>query len=282
MQVGIQSWSFRERYKEPGFDLFRALDETARMGFSAMEIMSGKAATNCGDFESFEPMYLDKVTRHARAVGVSICGLGSYNDFSYVTDEEWRLANVQYVKDQLKLAADLQIPNVRVMTGYLVEGEPVDKLEQLVIDGFRECAPVAEEVGVNMSLENHSSVMATGEGILRLIEEVGSERLTTCPDPTNFVHGVLRDGATDEMREQVYAETARIAPRATESHIKFNGLAEDGTWVGIDPVRIFSIYRDVGYDGVVAIESVYNEDLTGRLAEARVALEKAIAASSPP
>ncbi len=279
MHVSIHSWSFREKYKnEPGFNLFKALDETARMGFTGIEIMAGKANAGYDDFESVDPMYLDRVTRHARSVGVAINGVAPYNDFAYVTDESWRLANIEYVKQWCRIAADMQVPNVRVMTGYLVEGQPVERLEQLVIDAFRECAPVAEECGVNMALENHSSVMSTSAGLLRLFKEVGCARLTACPDPTNFSHGAVKPDATREQREKVYTETEAYAPFATNSHVKFRGLEADGKWAVIDWPRLLGIYRNAGYDGNISIESIDTPDLLAHLAQGRNVLEKEIAA----
>jgi len=267
MKVAVHSWSFREERKAPGFNLFKLLDRTAEMGFTAIEIDTGKAWYTKGDFESTEPAYIDKVTAHARSLGIVIVALAPTNDFCYTPDEKWRLANVEHVKTWLKIAADMEVPNLRVFTGHQVKDQPVEKLEQLVINGFKECAPVAEQCKVNMALENHSSVMAKADDVLRLIRTIGSKRLTTCPDPTNF----SRDP------EVVYAETAKVAPLATESHIKFNGFDDKGQWANTDPKRIFGIYRKAGYDGAVAIESIYQADLLGRLADARVALEKAIA-----
>ncbi|MBD3243028.1 MAG: TIM barrel protein [Chitinivibrionales bacterium] len=282
MQAALHSWSFRDKFAhEPGFSLLRALDETAAMGFTAIEIMSGKAQQGCGDFESFDPMYLDRVTRHARAVGVSIAALSPYNDFAYVADESWRQANIAFIKDQLRLASDLQIPVIRVMTGYRVDDVPAAQLEQLVVDAFAECAPVAEQVGVTMALENHSSVLATAEEILGLLDRIGSPRLSTCPDPTNFVYGALREGATPDMWERVYAQTALVAPRAGHAHIKYAGLNADNQWKGFDLNRLIAIYRDASYDGPMAIESVRSDDLLAGLAEARKVLEAAMARPQP-
>jgi len=277
MRVSIHSWSFRDKYKgEPGFNLFRALDETARMGFTGIEIMAGKANAGYDDFESVDPMYLDRVTRHARSVGVAITAVAPYNDFAYVTDEAWRLANIEYVKQWCRIAADMQVPEVRVMTGYLVEGQPVDTLEQLVIDAFRECAPVAEQCGVNMALENHSSVMSASAGLLRLFREVGSSRLTACPDPTNFSPGVFKPDATPGQREKVYTETEAFAPYASNSHVKFGGFDSRGEWAVIDWPRLLGIYRGAGYDCNISIESIDTPDLLATLARARATLEKRI------
>ena len=124
MQVGLHSWSFRNRFKqEPSFTIFKALDLTAEMGFKSIEIMSGKANMPPGDFASDDLPYLKSVLAYAKDLGITIPCLSTYNDFAYVKDENWRLANIAYIKKWLALAGDLGVPNIRMLTGYNVEGQ---------------------------------------------------------------------------------------------------------------------------------------------------------------
>jgi hypothetical protein len=282
MKPALHSWSFRERFRQqPGFDLFQALDQTAAMGFDSIEIMAGKAGGDAGDFAATDPAYLDQVATRARDNGVTIHCIAPYNDFCYVADEQWRLANIAYIRDWLHIAADMAVPNVRVMTGYRVEGVPASRQEQMVIDGFRELAPAAEQVGVNMALENHSSCMSGAADILRLLDAVGSDRLTTCPDPTNFCAGFFKPEAQPADREAIYDQTATMAPRATNSHLKVLGVGDDGELLGVDVPRLLGIYAEAGYDGPLHFEAVARDgDLLAPLPAARAAVQQAIDAAA--
>lgn len=279
MEPALHSWSFRNRFQEDeDFDIFQALDLTAEMGFGGIEIMSGKAGSPPGDFAADDLDYLQAVMNHARDVGVRVLSLATYNDFAYVRDEDWRLANIEYVKKWLRIAGELGVPNIRMLTGYYVEGEPRERLEELTLAGIRQCAPVAEEAGVNMALENHNSIFFSADRILWLIGEVGSDRLTTCPDPSNWCRGFLSGEATPGEREAVFEGAAKLAPLATQSHLKVAAVTDDGKLAGWgdDLDRLVRIYRDAGYDGALAFESVAHGDLLAALPEARRVVQDAI------
>jgi sugar phosphate isomerase/epimerase len=279
MEPALHSWSFRDRFKEdPDFDIFQALDMTAEMGFGAIEVMSGKAGAPAEHFGSDDLGHLRKVMAYAEQAGVRVVCLATYNDFAYVADETWRLANIQYVKEWLRIAADLGVPNIRMLTGYYVQDEDRGRLEKLTLDGIRECVPVAEKCGVNMAIENHNSIFFSADELLWLIDEMGSERLTTCPDPSNWCRGFLTGEASAEDRESVFLQASKVAPLATQSHLKLRGVTPEGKLVAWedDLDRLLAIYRDAGYDGPVAFESVAPDDLLAPLPEARRILQEAI------
>lgn len=280
MEPAMHTWSFRRKFEEDdSYTIEQALDTTAEMGFNAIEIMTGKANMPPQHIASEDIDYLQGVVRYAESVGVRITCMATYNDFAYVKDEAWRLANIEYIKKWLPITADLGVPNIRMLTGYYVEGEPRERLEQLTIDGIRECVPVAEKCGVNMAIENHNSIFFTAREIVDLIEKIGSDRLTTCPDPSNGCRGFLTDEATPEERETVFETAAIMAPLATESHLKVRGITDDGKLMGFgdDLDRIVRIYRDAGYDGVIAFEAAGNDwDHLSAMPRARELLQDAI------
>ncbi len=280
MRTALHSWSFRKRFKDdPGFDIFQALDMTADMGFNAIEIMSGKADCPPGDFASDDPGYLNKVKKYAEDRDVDIVCLATYNDFAYVKDEAWRLANIEFIKKWLNIAAEMEVPNIRMLTGYYIEGEDRERLEALTRAGIAECVPVAEQCGVNMAIENHNSIFMSADEILALIDEFASPRLTTCPDPSNWGHKQFwSDDCPAEVRENVFSSAARLAPLATEAHLKIKGIDGDGNLMGFgeDLDRLLGSYRDAGYDGCVAFESIADDDLLAPLPRAREIVEAAI------
>ncbi|MFW6303490.1 MAG: sugar phosphate isomerase/epimerase family protein, partial [Candidatus Sumerlaeota bacterium] len=279
MIPALHSWSFRNKFKEnPDFTIEQAIDQTAAFGFEGIEIMSGKAGGELGDFKSHDIAYLRDVKKYAEDAGVELICFSTYNDFAFVTNEEWRLQNIQFIKDWLRIAGELEVPNIRMLTGYYIEGEGRGKLEDLTRAGIEECIPVAEEAGVNMAIENHNSIFFQAEDIVKLIEDFGSDRLTACPDPSNGVKGFLTNEGGEEARERVF-ETARLlAPYATESHIKFKGWDEDGKPLGWGDglERLFTIYRDNGYDGPVAVESVCDGDLIAPMEKLQTLMREAM------
>ena len=117
MKTGLHTWSFRERFKEdPEFDIFKMLNAAAEMGFTAIEIMTGKANMPPDHIGSEDPRHLEKVKDYAEKRGIEIACFATYNDFAYVTDEEWRLANIEYIKRWLRLTGEVGVPNIRMLT----------------------------------------------------------------------------------------------------------------------------------------------------------------------
>ena len=276
MYPAMHSYSFRDCFeKEPGFTVERALERTAEMGFASIEIMTGVA----GKLEHIGTDTLDglnRLVRRAGELGVRVHCYSTYNDFAFVKNENWRRQNVEYIKKWLKLADDTGVPNIRMLTGYYVEGEDRGRLDRLVEEGIRECVPVAEACGVNMAIENHSSVFERGAEIMELIRRIGSSRLTTCPDPSNGFK-LFDANCPESEREAMYENLRLMAPRATNSHLKIKGIGAGDGLVAWDLDRLLGIYEDARYDGPITFESIAEGDLLAPLAKAREILEKAIA-----
>lgn len=279
MYVAVHSWSFRERFKQDkSFDIFQAMDIAAEAGFKGIEIQTGKANMPVSDIGSDTIEGVKKVLKHAEKRGLKIHSLATYNDFAYVTDETWRLANIEYIKKWLPLAGDVGVPNIRMLTGYYIEGQDRRKLEDLTLKGIEECIPVAEKAGVNMAIENHNSIFMKGAEIVGLIKRFGSKRLTACPDPSNGCPKFFDPACPPADRDGVYENLKVMAPFATASHLKIRGLNADGSPLVWDLPRLLGIYRRAGYDGPITFESIAEGDLIAPLAKAREAVEKAIAA----
>jgi hypothetical protein len=280
MFAAMHSWSFRDRFaKDPAFTIFDCLDATAEMGFTGIEIMAGRAGAPAEHLGSDQPAHLEKVVRHAEKRGVKILSLATYNDFAFVANEEWRLANIAYIQRWLGIAGSMGVPNIRMLTGYYNDKAPRERLEQLTRDGIRDCVPHAEAAGVNMAIENHNSIFVEAGEILALIDEIGSPRLTACPDPSNWGGKEFWEaGCSDAVRERVFGNAAKLAGRATQSHLKIKGEPVNGKLAGFGDglLRLLRSYQQAGYRGGMAFESIGEGDLLAPLVKAREVVEAAI------
>ena len=281
MRTSVHSWSFQRRFQaEPAFTVRDMISQVADLGFTGVELLTGAAGGNTGHLKSDEPGEVESIVRFAERRDVRVDCLSTYNDFAFVPNEEWRLANIAYIQHWLAVAGSLGVTNIRMLTGYYVRGHGQLRLQDLVLAGIRACAPHAERAGVNMALENHSSVFLEADDICRLIDAVGSPRLTTCPDPTNWSPLVLTGTADEPERELMFRSVAAIARRATQSHLKIQGITPDGQLQGFGAAglaRLLGIYRDAGYDGALAFEHVGPGDALTELAIAKRIVEEAIA-----
>jgi sugar phosphate isomerase/epimerase len=126
-----------------------------------------------------------------------------------------------------------------------------------VVDAYREVAPVAEDHGVLLCMENHSSVCRDADSLLWLIKAVGSECLVPNPDPTNFVPDYQVRG--ERAREAIYSETSKFAPGMANAHLKVADFKENGDHAYVDVPRLLDIFREAGYDGHLVLE-YYGQD----------------------
>lgn len=277
MHAAIHSWCFRERFRDdPSFTIFKALDESAAMGFTSMEMLTGKAG-EIGHIGTDTVEGLRDVLAHAQSCGITVHCYSTFNDFAYVADEDWRLANIDYIKQWLRLAAETGVPNIRMLTGYYVEGEDRQRQEELTIRGIEECLPIAEACGVNMAIENHNTIFFQGSEIVDLIKRLGSARLTTCPDPSNGCRNFFNDDCTREEKDAVFENLSIMAPYATNSHLKVKEPDGNDRLSAWDIDRLMDVYRAAGYDGPLTFESVgCAEDVMPSLARSRELVEEAI------
>ena len=146
-------------------------------------------------------------------------------------------------------------PSPRHPRGGGVEPAMLEKLRQ----AFGLICDLAEEVGVNLGLENVRSCWAnSGWNTRRIAEAVGSPRLRVVWDPANaFVSG--EDRAYPEGYEQVRPYVAHMHLKDARLLDPASGLT---TWERIGDGAVdyrgqFTALIADGYDGVVAVETHY-------------------------
>ncbi|RMD78147.1 MAG: hypothetical protein D6820_10445, partial [Lentisphaerae bacterium] len=191
--------------------------------------------------------------------------------------EEWRLANIAYIKHWLQLAGETGVENIRMLTGYYQDGEDRRELEELTLRGIEECLPVAERYGVNMAIENHNSIFFRGKEIVELIRHFDSPRLTTCPDLSNG-YAIFDPECPESEYEAMWDNFREMLPYATDCHVKIksNGSAEPAyDW---DWERIVRTCLEYGYHGPIHFEAIGEEDLIAPLPAACQRLRRAISA----
>ena len=187
-------WRFKDDSKVP---IEKCIEESARMGFDAVEILQMQ-------MENEEPAHLQRLKQIAFVNGLSLCGLSTHQGF-LSPDKDVRQKNIDHTVKAIELAYALGIPTMRVNTGRWGTSKDFDDLMahrgiepnlpgytdddgfKWVIDSLEKCLPAAERCGVTLGLENHWGLGRTPEGVLKIIRAINSPWLRCTLDTGNFL-----------------------------------------------------------------------------------------------
>jgi sugar phosphate isomerase/epimerase len=272
--IAVSTYSFWRFKDDSKLSIERCIDEAARMGFDAVEILHMQ-------MESEEPSYLQALKRRAFVNGMSLVGLSTHQGF-LSPDEAVRRKNIDHTNHTIELAYALGIPTIRVNTGRWGTSKDFDELManrgiephlagytdddgfKWVIDSFEQCLPTAEKCGVTLGLENHWGLGRTPEGVLRIVDAIDSPWLQCTLDTGNFLEDPY------ERLEQMASKTVFV-----QAKTYYGG----GIWYSLelDYPRIAAMLRKHGYKGYVSLEFEGNEDWRTAIPQSLAILREAFA-----
>lgn len=255
--IAVSTYSFWRFKDDSKLTIAQCIDEAARMGFDAVEILQIQ-------MEDEEPGHLQRLKQQAFINGLALCGLSTHQGF-VSPDADVRQENIDRTIHSLELAYQLGIPTMRVNTGRWGTSKDFDELMAnrgieprlsgytdedafgWVIDAFEKCLPTAEKCGVTMGLENHWGLGRTPEGVLQIVNAINSPWLRCTLDTGNFL-------------EDPYDRLEMMAPKAV--FVQAKTYYGGGIWytLDLDYPRIAKMLRNHNYRGYISLEFEGNED----------------------
>jgi len=193
-------------------------------------------------FESWENNYLDKILDSFKANDRIITCLIMEGDLA-TANEDARKKQIEDDTMKLKAAGYLKAPVVRMNLGGVGKGE--DNQKQGVdrcVAAFKQMLPLAKDLGVRITIENHGGVSGTIDGILAVINQT---------DP-KWV-GSLLDFGNPPVRQKPEI-FAKLAPYAYHVHAKLKDFKPDGEATDSDYGKLLGILKANKYAGAVSIE----------------------------
>lgn len=245
LKLSLAAYSYRDYLKgekTPAMDLYRFLELAADLGLDAVE------PTSYYFPEDVTEDYCHRLKQRAFVLGLDISGTAIMNDFCLPDGEETDRELV-HARRWIDLAAALDAPVVRLLSGNWIQGTPDDVLVKRVTDRIENLLPYAQERGVILALENHGGgVTVTVEQLLDIVKKVKHQNFGVNLDTGNF-HG------TDP-----YAEVAVAAPYAVNVQVKTEMRRKGRSKEPADLARVVQILRDARYSGYVVLEYNAAED----------------------
>jgi sugar phosphate isomerase/epimerase len=194
-------------YGGPAVPLLDIFPKARRWGYDGIEIEAKRPHGNPMDLDAADRKAICKA---ARDNGLVISCVAAYNDYSSPIDEH-RENELLMTREQIRLAADLGCPVVRVFAAWSGVSRRdgcitydvarhnqrgrypgTTELEKwgYVRDALAEAAAMAAKHGVTLALQNHTPVIESHKDMLAFIREVNSPALKACLDaPCMACHG---------------------------------------------------------------------------------------------
>lgn len=214
----------------------------------------------------------------ARDAGIEIYAVAANNDFSSPIPEH-RESQLLYVRDLIRMTADLGAPTLRVFAAWpgVTFGpdgarytkarqiwrethldSPADETWDRCRDGLIEAARWAGDAGITLALQNHPPVTNSPGDMLRMIGEVGSPHLKACLDaPLAAKQGIssMLQTARESAGLQVLSHFGGEYERRADGGIAGLVRHPDDTLTPEDYYRDFAIgMQEIGYDGYIGYE----------------------------
>ena len=247
MRLCCLSLSFKPEFANRQMDDLKFIDLCGELALDGVDF-------NLNSFRSLEQEHLKKIKRMCLARGLTIACVGVSNDFGRPAGEQEAVQKL--VRQGIDTAQFLGAPLVRLFAGTLKTGQMRDAVWKRAVEGLRQSADYGEKVGVVVGLQNHNhnNIAATGDDVIRLLEEVNHQWCQHILDTGQYLGSPGASGARpeDARRYDVYQSIARTAPRAVFVRAKLYRL-QDGQEEWLDYDRICKLLGDVKYNGFVSL-----------------------------
>ncbi len=258
------------------------------LGFSHVEVMAKRPHLSPLDYDAEARK---KLRARLQELGVKIVCLAGYPDFTAGADKAGIPSaeiGAVYVGELARLARDLDIPLVRVFTGYDREGVAFDVQWGIVVQGLKMSARRAAEYGVTLVVQNHHDIGIHPDATFWLLREVGEPNCKAGFDAWSpALQGINgKDLAAAVRKMAPYTVYTTVADYVKHPRYRYNAqvtnyIRQDdiiravpfGTGF-IDYKSFFEALKETGYRGYVAYEmcevlegggSIDNLDRTARI-----------------
>ncbi len=192
-------------YKGPALSLERQIYKVKELGFDALAIETKRPVASPLDLSKADRVRIKSL---AADEGVPLCTIESLSNFAGKHMEE-RENNLAMMRLVLELAKDLGVDLVKIFAawpGIINDEEEVSMYGQFerglyykrlfpsglrlwnrCVDGIREVADMAADMGITLALQNHAPVLTMGyEDTLTMMQEVDRKNVKLCIDAPLF------------------------------------------------------------------------------------------------
>ena len=194
-------------------------------------------------FKTVDDAFIDEVKAAVKKAGrVVTCYVIEGN--LALADETKRQAQVEADKRKMRAAARLGAPVVRINVGSTGPEKADDTVgvDRVIKIFNEELVPLAKELKIRISIENHGGVSKTAANVVKIIKGTDPKWVGALVDFGNF------------PLEHKYEEVEQVAPYAFVTHVKVNVFDENGEAKEYDFPRVLAMLKKNRYKGPISVE----------------------------
>jgi len=156
----------------------------------------------------------------------------------------------------------LGAPILRTFVGSPPSPDKQEEAFRRGVEALRKTAEIGAELGMTVSLQNHSGLTSTGADMLRFHKEVNHPNFTLLLDTGHFAgrNGPNGPKIAGTTYDDYYRSIEQVAPLTQFVRAKVYDLDENGREKWIDYDRVFGILGKLHYNGFISMIYEGKED----------------------
>ncbi len=248
IKLSLQSLSYRDTFNEGKIDLIGIIEKAAEYRLDGVDL-------HFTHFASTDRAYLEELRHLTLKRGLHICYIGISNNFG-LESEELR-EQIETYKKWIDVAATMGIQMVRAFGAWVPDGHSAEQVWPRLAASTKEVVEYGAEKGVVVGLHNHNHgcMPATGDDVLRLLDEVDNPYYSHILDTGQYLGGpgVSKGerGSTENI-EDLYRSISTSVSRAVHVRGKVYRIASgEEAWLDYD--RILPIIKEAGFNGWMSV-----------------------------
>ena len=248
IKLSLQSLCYRDTFNAGEIDLFGMIDKAKEYRLDGIDI-------HFQHFASTDRDYLEDVRMACLKSGLHMCYIGVSNNFGMEGDAQ--RAQIENMKKWIDVAAKMGIQMVRSFGGWVPEGETEETVWPRIVSATKEVAEygASKHVMVGLHNHNHGCAPATGDQVLKILDEVNNPYYTHILDTGQYrgSPGASRgERGVEDLEHNFYGSIEASAPKAVHVRAKIYRIAS-GSEAWLDYDRIMKIIKSVGFNGWMSV-----------------------------
>src|SRR3954447_20355736 len=246
--------NYQAEFNAGKMDLFGFMDTCRALDLDGVDIHVGQLKSQT------DRAYLKEVRRGCLNRGLpiaSICVSTEYGRSAEAIPKELEKARVA-----IEAGMFLGAPILRTFVGSPPSPDKREEAFRHGVDALRKTAEIGADLGMTVSLQNHSGLTSTGADMLRFYKEVNHPNFTLLLDTGHFAgrNGPNGPKIPGTGYDDYYHSIEQVAPLTQFVRAKIYDLDENGREKWIDYERVFSILAKARFNGFISMIYEGKED----------------------